>query len=55
MELVNETTLKWMETDVALRTERMINAISRKYIPVDKLEEWEMELPSRQPVWGPEP
>ena len=55
MALLNETTLKWMETEVALRTQQMVNAISRKYIPDDKLDELDMELPLGQPVWEPEP
>jgi hypothetical protein len=46
-----------METEVALRTEKLVNAISQKYILDDKLDELatSMELPSRQLVWEPEP
>jgi glutathionylspermidine synthase len=48
---LHEMTLKWMETVVALRTERLVNEISRNYIPEDKLDELDMALPSRQLVW----
>jgi hypothetical protein len=53
--LLNETTLKLMKTEVELRTEKLVNAISQKYIPDDKLDEWAMDLPSRQLVWESEP
>jgi hypothetical protein len=52
--LLHETTLKWMETEAALRAQETINAISQKYIPDELLDEFEMALPCRQPVWEPE-
>jgi hypothetical protein len=50
---LNETTLKWMEVEVALRAQETENVITRKFVPDDMLDALAMELPSRQPVWEP--
>jgi hypothetical protein len=52
MQNENQDTLqKLMQCEAELQREREINVIARGYISDEMVEEFELALPNRQPIW----